>query len=87
MMKKGLIKTIDDILKIISKDIKYLKLTLGKMGETLWNFANGLDSSEVSRVDDKDKIIKTAQSLLNESDEYKKVLKQQLKNLQLCKNR
>ena len=50
---KGNIKTIGDL---ALTDKKYLKLTLGKMGETLWNFANGLDSSEVGRVDDKDKI-------------------------------
>lgn len=37
-------------------DKKYLDLTLGKIGGELWNFANGLDSSPVSRVDEKEKI-------------------------------
>ncbi|MBE5758234.1 MAG: DNA polymerase IV [Clostridiales bacterium] len=50
---RGNIKTIGDI---ATADIKYLKLTLGKMGEVLWKFANGLDDSEVTKVGDKEKI-------------------------------
>ena len=41
------INTIGDI---GHSDIKLLKLQLGKMGETLWKFANGLDDSEVTLV-------------------------------------
>ena len=47
------IKTIGDLGKT---DLKLLKLQLGKAGETLWRFANGLDDSEVSKVADKEKI-------------------------------
>lgn len=50
---KGNIKTIGDL---AIADKKYLKLTLGKMGEVLWNFANGLDDSEVTRIYDEQKI-------------------------------
>ena len=37
-------------------DIKYLKSTLGKVGESLWNFANGLDATPVSSVYEAEKI-------------------------------
>ncbi|MBQ7351741.1 MAG: DNA polymerase IV [Clostridia bacterium] len=37
-------------------DIKYLKLTLGKVGESLWKFARGLDDSVVSHIKDSEKI-------------------------------
>jgi DNA polymerase-4 len=47
------IKTIGDL---AITDIKYLKLTLGKMGETLWNFANGNECSSVGRVGEMEKI-------------------------------
>lgn len=47
------IVTIEDL---AHADKKYLDLTLGKIGGELWNFANGLDSSPVSRVDEKEKI-------------------------------
>lgn len=50
---KGNIKTIGDLAKT---DKKYLKLTLGKMGETLWDFANGLEGNEVNKVGESDKI-------------------------------
>ena len=50
---KGNIRTIGDL---ASADRKYLKLTLGKMGETLWEFANGLDASTVSSVHDSEVI-------------------------------
>lgn len=50
---RGNIKTIGDL---ANADIKYLRLTLGKMGEVLWQFANGLDISEVSRICDSEKI-------------------------------
>ena len=51
--EKGNIKTIGDL---ANTDLKYLKLTLGKMGETLHRFANGEDCSEVSKVTDAEKI-------------------------------
>jgi len=51
--KKANIKTIGDLAKT---SLKYLKLTLGKVGEELWKFAHGLDDSVVSRVDDDEKI-------------------------------
>lgn len=47
------INTIGDLAKT---DRKYLKLTLGKMGEVLHDFANGVDNSEVTKVSDKEKI-------------------------------
>lgn len=47
------INTIGDL---ANTDIKYLKITLGKVGESLWNFANGLDDSPVTSVFDKEKI-------------------------------
>lgn len=50
---KANILTIGDL---ANTDIKYLKLTLGKMGEVLWGFANGLDDSEVARISDEEKI-------------------------------
>lgn len=50
---KANIRTIGDL---ATADRKYLKLTLGKMGETLWNFANGRDLSVVSSVKDVEKI-------------------------------
>ena len=50
---KANIKTIGDL---ANTDKKYLKLTLGKMGETLWNFANGQDLSIVSSIKDSEKI-------------------------------
>jgi len=52
-LEKGNIKTIGDL---ANTDIKYLKLTLGKMGETLWRFANGMDISSISRISDAEKI-------------------------------
>jgi len=52
---KSNIKTIGDL---ASADKRYLKLTLGKMGETLWEFANGLDASIVSSIHDSE-IIKS----------------------------
>jgi DNA polymerase-4 len=47
--EKANIRTIGDLAKT---DIKYLRLTLGKIGEELWKFANGLDDRAVNRVDD-----------------------------------
>ena len=47
------INTIGDL---ANAEPKYLKLILGKVGLDLWNFANGYDASEVSRIDDKEKI-------------------------------
>jgi DNA polymerase-4 len=52
-LKRANINTIGDLAKT---DKKYLKLTLGKMGLVLWEFANGIDSSEVSKISDKEKI-------------------------------
>lgn len=51
--EKANIMTIGDIARA---DLRYLKLTLGKMGVTLWEFANGLDKSVVSSVTDIEKI-------------------------------
>jgi DNA polymerase-4 len=51
--EKANIKTIGDLART---SLKYLKLTLGKVGEELWKFAHGLDDSEVSRVQDEEKI-------------------------------
>lgn len=50
---KSNILTIGDL---ANADKKYLKLTLGKMGETLWKFANGLDDSEVSSIHEREKV-------------------------------
>lgn len=50
---KANIRTIGDL---ATADKKYLKLTLGKMGETLWEFANGGDLSLVSSIKDNEKI-------------------------------
>lgn len=47
------IVTIGDL---ANTDIKYLKLTLGKVGQSLWEFANGLDNTQVSSVSDGEKI-------------------------------
>lgn len=47
------IQTIGDL---ANTDRRYLKLTLGKMGEVLSDFANGIDNSEVTKVSDKEKI-------------------------------
>ena len=47
------IRTIGDL---ACTDIQYLKLTLGKVGEELWRFANGLDKSEVTSISDSEKI-------------------------------
>lgn len=47
------IRTIGDLART---SVKYLKLTLGKVGEELWKFAHGLDDREVSRVDDMETI-------------------------------
>lgn len=52
-LKRANIQSIGDL---ANADRKYLKLTLGKMGEVLHDFANGLDNSEVSKVSDKEKI-------------------------------
>lgn len=48
LYNKG-IYTIGDLADI---DIKTLKIWLGKWGETLWSFANGLDSSPVRKFDE-----------------------------------
>ncbi len=50
-LERGNIKTIGDLAKA---DRKFLKLTLGKMGEHLWKFANGLDDSPVTSFNDKE---------------------------------
>lgn len=41
---------------LANTDIKYLKITLGKVGESLWNFANGLDNTPVSSIHESEKI-------------------------------
>lgn len=51
--EKGNIKTIGDLAKASTQ---YLKLTLGKMGEVLHNFACGKDNSPVSSIFDNEKI-------------------------------
>lgn len=51
--EKANIQTIGDL---ANTNIKYLKLTLGKMGEVLHNFACGKDNSPVSSVFDNEKI-------------------------------
>ncbi|MGN0961119.1 MAG: DNA polymerase thumb domain-containing protein [Christensenellales bacterium] len=51
--EKANIITIGDL---ANTDIKYLKITLGKVGVSLWNFANGLDMSVVSSINDGEKI-------------------------------
>jgi len=50
---KANIRTIGDL---ANTDLRYLKLTLGKMGLTLWDFANGRDVSVVSSIKDSEKI-------------------------------
>lgn len=52
-LKRVNINTIGDL---ANTDKKYLKILLGKMGETLYEFANGLDMSEVTKITDKEKI-------------------------------
>ena len=52
-LNKANIKTIGDL---ATTDRRYLKLTLGKMGETLWDFSNGLDMSSVSNIHDSEVI-------------------------------
>lgn len=47
------IRTIGDL---ANANIKYLSLTLGKVGCELWKFANGLDASQVSSIKDNEKI-------------------------------
>ena len=51
--EKAGIFTIGDL---ATADIKYLRLILGKVGEDLWRFANGLDNSEVSSIYSEEKI-------------------------------
>lgn len=51
--EKGNIKTIGDL---ANTNVKYLKLTLGKMGEILHNFACGKDNSPVTSIFDSEKI-------------------------------
>lgn len=74
--EKANIKTIGDL---ANTDIKYLQLTLGKMGETLWGFANGYDSSEVKQIADKEKIKSFGNSTtcpidLSNNDQVKNVI-------------
>ena len=74
--EKANIRTIGDL---ANTDIKYLKLTLGKMGETLWRFANGYDTSEVKQVADKEVIKSFGNSTtcpkdLNTNDQVKNVI-------------
>jgi len=52
-LERANIMTIGDLART---SVDYLKLTLGKVGEELWKFANGLEDSEVARVDDADKV-------------------------------
>lgn len=53
---------------------KFLRKLLGKWGDTLWNFANGLDDSEVSPIDFESMIkgignsMTTARDLVNNED-------------------
>lgn len=47
------IRTIGDL---ANTSVKYLKTTLGKVGEELWNFANGRDNSVVTHMEDNEKI-------------------------------
>lgn len=47
------INTIGDL---ATTDVKYLRLIMGKVGEELWRFANGLDNSEVSSIYSHEKI-------------------------------
>lgn len=51
--EKAGIKTIGDL---AMADRKYLKLTLGKMGQVLHDFANGLDNTEVTSIFKSEKI-------------------------------
>lgn len=51
--EKAGIKTIGDL---ANTNVKYLKLTLGKMGLVLHDFACGLDSSEVTSIHQSEKI-------------------------------
>ena len=74
--EKANIRTIGDLAET---NIKYLKLTLGKVGEELWKFANGLDDSVVSHVEDGEKIKSFGNSTtcpidLNTDDQVKSVI-------------
>ena len=73
---KANIKTIGDL---ANTDIKYLKLILGKVGLSLWDFANGNDVSLVSSIYDKEKVKSIGNSTtcpkdLNTLDEVKSII-------------
>ena len=73
---KANIKTIGDL---ANTDIKYLKLILGKVGLSLWDFANGNDVSQVSSIYDKEKVKSIGNSTtcpkdLNTLDEVKSII-------------
>lgn len=75
-LKRANIKTIGEL---ATADRKYLKLTLGKMGEVLHDFANGVDNSEVTKVSDKEKIKSFGNSTtcpinLSEEDQVKSII-------------
>ena len=65
------IETIGDIARC---DVAFLKKILGKNGETLWRFANGLDSAEVRHMDEIDDVksvgnsTTTVRDLVDEDD-------------------
>lgn len=75
-LERGGIVTIGD-LAMANK--KYLSLTLGKMGDSLWSFANGLDMSEVTSIKDSEKIKSFGNSTtcpidLNTNEQVKSVI-------------
>ena len=52
-LERANIRTIGDL---ANTSEKYLSLTLGKVGLDLWKFANGLDTTPVASIDEKEKI-------------------------------
>ena len=74
--EKAGIKTIGDI---ANTSIKYLKLTLGKMGQVLYDFACGKDTSEVTSIFEHEKIKSFGNSTtcpidLSNNDQVKSVI-------------
>lgn len=74
--EKANIKTIGDL---ANTNVKYLKLTLGKMGEVLHSFACGRDESEVASIYDSEKIKSFGNSTtcpidLNTNEQVKSVI-------------
>ena len=74
------IKTIKDLAKC---DINFLKKKFGVFGTTMWEYANGIDNSEVYSGDRTNKCISISETLsydIDNKDELKKILLHQTEN-------